>query len=251
LPAEACTILRPVTVEPVNASLATPSCSASRWPAVVPYPGMKADARDELGDRERAQRSELGGFEHDGVAGGERGAELPAGEHQREVPRHDLADDPDRLALDIVEEARIDRDHRALDLVGHAREVAKAEDRARDIEANAVADRMAGVARLELGEASGVGLDRAGECEQEAAALARRGPAPGRECPRGGVDGAVDVLGAGLGDGGEPGLVERIDDVDRAAGEAVDEFTADEQLGLHSAFLSCSWPGPGLVVAWS
>jgi hypothetical protein len=199
----------------------------------VDHAGREADLADQLGDGERAERRELGGLEHDGVAGGERGAELPAGEHQREVPRHDLTDHADRLALDEVEEAGVDRDHRALDLVGHAAEVAEAERGARDVEVGAVADRVAGVAGLELGEPGGVGLDRAGEREQQATALAGRGPAPRRERAPCSVDRAIDVLGAGLGDVGQLRLVERVEYLDRAAGEAVDELAADEQLGLH------------------
>jgi hypothetical protein len=39
LPAEARTIWRPTSVEPVNDSLATPGCSASRAPATWPKPG--------------------------------------------------------------------------------------------------------------------------------------------------------------------------------------------------------------------
>ena len=39
-------------------------------------------------------------LEHDGVAGGERGRDLPHRHHQRVVPRRDLADDADRLAPD-------------------------------------------------------------------------------------------------------------------------------------------------------
>ena len=38
LPALAATIFRPVAVEPVNAILSTPGCSASAWPATAPYP---------------------------------------------------------------------------------------------------------------------------------------------------------------------------------------------------------------------
>ena len=36
LPADAWTILRPTAVEPVNAILPTPRCSARYWPAVWP-----------------------------------------------------------------------------------------------------------------------------------------------------------------------------------------------------------------------
>jgi hypothetical protein len=96
---------------------------------------------------------------------------------------------------------------------------------------------VAGVARLELGEPRRAGLDRAGELEQQPPALARRGPAPRRERARGGVDRAIDVLGAGLGDVGELGSVERVEHLDRAAGEAVDEL---------APMNSSAWVSPSL-----
>ncbi len=43
LPAAACTISRPTSVEPVNATLSTPGCAASAAPAVSPKPGDDVD----------------------------------------------------------------------------------------------------------------------------------------------------------------------------------------------------------------
>ena len=55
--------------------------------------GLLAD----LGQQQRGQRRRLGRLEHRGVAARERRGELPGGHQQREVPRHDLADDAHRL----------------------------------------------------------------------------------------------------------------------------------------------------------
>ena len=146
---------------------------------------------------QRGERRDLGRLHHDAVAGGERRRHLPAREHQREVPRHDLADDADRLAQRVVQEARLDRDRLALELVGHAAEVAVAGGRARHVERARVAQRMAGVERFEARQLVGVGLDEVGELEQDAAAVGRRHAAPGREGALRRSDGAVDVLAAG------------------------------------------------------
>ena len=42
------------------------------------------------------------GLEHHGVAGGQRLPELVDGDLEREVPRHDRADDADRLVPDLA-----------------------------------------------------------------------------------------------------------------------------------------------------
>ena len=54
---------------------------------VLGQPGLER----QLADPDRGQRRDLGGLEHDGVAGGQRGREAPAGDRHREVPRHDHA----------------------------------------------------------------------------------------------------------------------------------------------------------------
>ena len=89
-------IVRPTSVEPVNATLATSGCSTSRCPQVRPGPattlttpsGIPAPERDPL-ELERGQRRQLGRLEHDRVAGRERRRELPRGDREREVPRRD------------------------------------------------------------------------------------------------------------------------------------------------------------------
>ena len=53
---------------------------------------------EHLGHREHRQRGFGGGLEHDGAAGQQRRAELVGGQEERHVPRHDRADDADRLA---------------------------------------------------------------------------------------------------------------------------------------------------------
>ena len=63
----------------------------------------------ELAEAHRRERGELGGLEHDRVAGGERRREAPRRDRHREVPRHDDADDAVRLVEGDIEAAG-DRD---------------------------------------------------------------------------------------------------------------------------------------------
>src|SRR5690606_9519716 len=57
--------------------------------------------RQEVGDLlhevEKGGRGLLRGLEHDGVAGGQGGGDLPGGHEDGEVPRDDLRDDAQRL----------------------------------------------------------------------------------------------------------------------------------------------------------
>ena len=159
----------------------------------------EADFGHELGDPQGAERSDLRRLEHHGVAGCERRPHLPAAEHDREVPRHDLADDAERLGSDVVEEPGLDRHDAALELVGHAAEVPEGRRGAHDVEVAGVADRVPGVAGLDEREVVGIGLDRVGELEQEPAAVGRGHPRPAVRGVTGRVDRAVDICRLGLG----------------------------------------------------
>ena len=56
-----------------------------------------AGLKCKLAKTDGGERSDLGGLEHHGAAGRKRRRESPAGDWHREVPRHDDADDTDRL----------------------------------------------------------------------------------------------------------------------------------------------------------
>ncbi len=158
------------------------------WPATAPRPGtMLTTPSGRPASRiSSAIFSDVSGVISAGfitmrVAGGERRRHLPAGEHQREVPRHHLADHADRLAQRVVEKARLDRNGLALELVGHAAEVAEARRGARHVERARVAQRVAGVERLEARELLGIGFDQVGQLQQDAPAIGRGHAAPRRE----------------------------------------------------------------------
>ena len=92
------------------------------------------------------------------------------------------------------------------------------------------ADRLAGVLRLEAAELVGPRLDGVGELEQQPAALAGGRVLPGLEGGRGGVRGAIDVLGAGRLDLGDDLAVGGVLDIERLARRRIDPFAPDELL---------------------
>ena len=89
--------------EPVNDTIATSGCATQR---LAGHPARAGDDVDHavgepglvrgLGEQQRGQRGELGGLEHDRVAGRDRRQDLPRRHLQRVVPRRDRADDTDR-----------------------------------------------------------------------------------------------------------------------------------------------------------
>jgi len=62
----------------------------------VGQPGLARQRAEAQGGERRLLR----GLEHDAVADRQRRPELPRRHEQREVPRHDGADDAERLAVD-------------------------------------------------------------------------------------------------------------------------------------------------------
>ena len=109
-------ICLPTSVEPVKQTLRTSGWVTNRSPTTEPLPGMHGEhalgqpgLERQLADPDRGQRGDLGRLEHDRVAGRQRGREAPAGDRHREVPRHDHADDAERLVEGDVDAAG-DRD---------------------------------------------------------------------------------------------------------------------------------------------
>ncbi len=200
----------------MKAILSTPGWRPSGSPASGPRPGHDVEhavrqprLRRQLGEQERRQRRLLGGLEDDAVAGRERRPELPGRDDERVVPRHDRADDAERLALHERHRFRTDGRQLAAPLVDGLAVEAQARCGARDVDAQRVADRLADVEGLEQGEVVYARLDEVGEAQQDAAALGGRRPAPGPavEGAAAGAHGAVDVLGAAAGDVGEVAAV--------------------------------------------
>ena len=68
---------------------------------------------EDLADQQRAARRVRRRLQHHGVAGEQRRADLPAGQHDREVPRGDRGDDADRAAHHLGEGGVVVLDHLA------------------------------------------------------------------------------------------------------------------------------------------
>ena len=152
-------MILPTSVEPVKATLLTPGCLTRASPAVSPKPGTMLmtpagipGLDGQLAHAEGGQGGLLGGLEDDGAAGRQRGAPLPGDHEHREVPGDDLPGDAHRLAAGVAEVPAADRDRLAVDLVGPAGIIAEAVDHQRQVAVAALADRLAVVEGLELGQ---------------------------------------------------------------------------------------------------
>ena len=103
--ADASMIFRPTARLPVNEILSTIGWLISASPVGSPgpvttlsTPAGQTGLLDQPDEPQHRERRVLRRLEHDGAAGRQRRGELLRGEQQRRVPRHDRADDADRLA---------------------------------------------------------------------------------------------------------------------------------------------------------
>ena len=95
----------PARTEPVIETICGVGCSTSARPVsrspetTLSTPGGR-NSWQSSAEQHRRGGGGVRGLEHDGVAGRERGPDLPDHHHQRVVPGRHLADDADRLAPD-------------------------------------------------------------------------------------------------------------------------------------------------------
>jgi hypothetical protein len=180
------------------------------------------------------ERRLLGGLEHDGAAGGQRGPELAAGHRQREVPRHDLAGHADGLAQHVAQPFA-----GGGDLVGFALQlgrpaglIAQLADRAADIHHAAELDRAAHVQRLDQRELVAIRFDQVGELVDEAGTLIglHLGPRTLESGARGG-NGGIDVGLTGAGDVGQRLACCRVIGGEGLAALRLSPLAADQHLG--------------------
>ena len=94
----------PTCVEPVKQILRTAGCVTNRSPTTEPRPARTVSTpfgqprlQGQLAQPHRRQGRQLGRLEDDGVAGGQRRRQAPAGDGHGEVPRDDDPDDAERL----------------------------------------------------------------------------------------------------------------------------------------------------------
>ncbi len=137
----------------------------------------QARAAGEGGEGERGQAGLLGGLEDAGVAHGERAADRAADDLHRVVPGHDVARHPVGFAQGVDGVAVLERDRRAVHLVGRAAVEFQVPREGHRVGAR-LFQRLADVERLEPGEVVGVIEDQLPEPRQHPPALRRRRPVP-------------------------------------------------------------------------
>ena len=136
-------------------------------------PGGRPASAKLRREREHRERRLLGRLQHRRAAGADRRRQLPRRHQQRVVPRDDLPGDADRLAQREAHRVVGHRDDVAVNLRREAAVVLEARRDVGDVELG-LDDRLAGVARLELGELVGALAHDLRELEQDAAAILRR-----------------------------------------------------------------------------
>ena len=202
VPASSRWIALPTSVEPVKAILSTSGMLDERRAGAavagddVHDAGRKLGLAKDVAEEQRRERRRLRRLEHDRIAGGERGRDLPREHQEREVPRDDLAGDAERAGAAVRE--------RVLELVGPAGVVEEVRRGEWDVDVARLPDRLAAVERFEDGELARALLEHARDPEQVLGALRRRARRPavleGRACR---VNGKRDVFRTALGDFGE------------------------------------------------
>ena len=190
--------------------------------------GRAARLDEEFGQAHRHAGVALGRLEDEGVAAGDRRRELPQRDHRGEVERRDAGDDAERLAH------RIDVDAGA-GAVGvfalHQMRRAESEfdhfDAALDV-ALGVDERLAVLARENVGELVGVLGDEVVEFHQHAGAALRIGRAPGGLRRLGVENRGAHLRGGGERDRAAHRPVHRLKHFARPPRGARDALAADE-----------------------
>ena len=131
----------------------------------------------ELAQQNRGERRLAGRLEHHGVSCGERGRDFPAGDGEREIPRHDGRDHAHRLAQREVESAACDRDRLAAELRNRSGVILK-DPRAQGDFIARIADGLADVLALQLCKRLQVFADHLRDVEEDVRSFARREIAP-------------------------------------------------------------------------
>ena len=220
--------------------------------------GREARLLGQLPESQRGERRLLGRLQDHRAARRQRRRDLPRRHQQREVPRDDLAADPDRLLERVDERVRPrDRDGLALDLRWPAGVVAQVRPpwrRRRPLRAN--------VTGLPLSSASSSASSSAFSstrsaslcisCSRPEAGSSLHGPSSAA-CA--GLDGAVDVLAAGLRHLADHVARGGVDRLEGLAGRGLDPLVADQELVRASSTKaradSDSWAAVAVVIGAS
>ena len=151
----------------------------------------------QLGDPQRCRGILLAGFEHHGVARGDRDREEPHRHHRREVER---GDDPHR-AQRLANRIHVDLGGgvlgvAALEQVRHPAGELDHLLAAADLPQR-IGNHLAVLGGDDLGQLTLAGIEQLAEVEQDRPALGQRGITPRGECRRGRVDHGAGILHTG------------------------------------------------------
>jgi hypothetical protein len=188
----------------------------------VDYARWEVRLLADIGEGQRGQGRGLGRLEHDRVASGERGGDLPGQHEHGEVPRDDLAGHADRPG--IVPEPRV------LQLVRPSGVVEEVGGDERDVDVTGLADGLAVVDRLQHRQFAGALLDQAGDAEEilRPVGSPHRSPDPPVRLP-GRRDGGVHIGRCRLGDLGQDLLGGGVHCLAKTTINGVHEGAVDEE----------------------
>ena len=143
----------------------------------------------EFGEQKGGQRGVFGGFQHDGIAGGQRRGHFPGQHQQRKVPRDHRAADPQRGHVGQFRRQKLRQTGVIVEMPGDQRHV--------DIAA--FPDRLAIVHGFQNGQQARVLLHQTGQRIEMLRPLMPRKPRPFRLGAAGCGDGGIQVFGRALG----------------------------------------------------
>ena len=165
----------------------------------VQHATRQADLGRQHAQHRRGGGCDLGRFGHHGVAGGQRGRDLPGEQVERQVPRRYRGHHAQRCAQRVIEPG-LAVVRFAGKLRGRMREEAQVGDRPGNLDVARQRQRLAGIARLRCREKRQPGLQRVGQPFQPAGAGAGRQCGPRRKGRFRGLDGLQHLGLAAIGD---------------------------------------------------
>ena len=208
-------------------------------PTVSPRPRTDVDDAfwqdigEQAGHLQRCQRRLFRRLEDDGIAPGNRRCQLPGHHHQRIVPWRDRTDNANGIAADHRGMAgQIFAGDRRMQVTDRAGKEAPAIDDGRQFVIAHRIDRLATVQGFQRRKGIGILLDRIGDFQEIAGALAGCRHRPGDKRLFGGIDGALDLRLRGFGKIDDPGAGARIEDQLLGLRSGL-ECRSDQQLGVH------------------
>ena len=188
----------------------------------------RQDVGDQLHQHHDRGRGLFGRLEHHAIAGRQRRRQFPDRHQQREVPGNDLADHAERFMEMIGDGVGIEFAERAFLGPDDACEIAEMVDAERHVGGCRLADRLAVVPGLGLGQYGEVVIHRLGDPVEQNAALGHAGRPPGVLCGMRGIQRQFDVLGVRACHLAQDRSIDRRDVVEILAVNRFDKLAADE-----------------------